>query len=113
MKYKLTLATVALILILTLAPTDPSAGIPYLDKIGHLGIFFLFSTAVLFDFEKVKDIKVKALVAALLFGGMIELAQPYFGRSLELMDLAFDLTGALLGILLIEKSRAILAKLRL
>ena len=113
MEYKYTVATVALILVLTLAPKDPSSGIAYLDKIGHLGIFFLFSTAALFDFRKVDNIEIKAVLAALLFGGVIELVQPCFGRSFELMDLAFDVIGALLGVLFIGKTRAILAKLQL
>jgi|GEM_PF-5853388 len=110
MKIKLTIPAIALILVLTLIPNDPSAGITHLDKIGHLSIFFLFATAILFDF-KTKNVKLKALAAAILLGLSIEIVQPYFGRSFETMDLAFDVLGAALGILLFEMVEPILAKL--
>ncbi len=41
---------------------------------------------------------VKSLVAGTLLGLIIEIVQPYFGRTFELLDLAADFLGLVLGV---------------
>lgn len=43
--------------------------------------------------------------AVFLLGGMIELTQPYFGRSASWWDLGVDLVGGLIGIMLFSAAR--------
>lgn len=51
--------------------------------------------------------------AVLLVGGIVELIQPYFGRSGSWGDLGIDVTGGLLGIMFLAPARRSLGRRRL
>lgn len=91
-----TIAIAVLIAGLTLTPT---ASLPrndmHLDKLAHMAAFFglVFPTAALWP-------RVTAWIGlmAVLYGGAIEVIQPYTGRSAEWADLLADGIGVGLGI---------------
>lgn len=93
-----TLVIAVLIAGLTLSP---SASLPqsnlHLDKLAHMAAFFglVFPTAALWP-------RVTAWIGlmAVLYGGAIEIIQPYTGRSAEWADLLADGIGVGLGIVL-------------
>lgn len=93
-----TLIIAILIAILTLMPTPhmPRSN-SHWDKFAHLTAFLVlvFPTAALWP-------RVTAWIglAAVLYGGVIELIQPFTGRSAELGDLLADGIGVGLGIIL-------------
>lgn len=79
--------------------------IPYMDKLAHFGIFFLFSAftfAWLQEnrlFVKVANIALTLLLTA-FYGALIEWLQGYyFERSSELWDWIADMLGGIFGIL--------------
>lgn len=93
-----TLAIAVLIGVLTLTPTPHLPRSDYqLDKLAHMAAFFglVFPTAALWP-------RVTAWIglAAVLYGGAIEVIQPYAGRSAEFADLLADGIGVGLGIVL-------------
>lgn len=80
-------------------PDPPGASlldIPYLDKVAHAGLFFVL--AVLVRFAGAGWAATVAI--ALAWGGLDELHQAGVpGRDADLLDLAADLAGAVLGVL--------------
>lgn len=106
-----TLGLAVVIGVLTLMPTDtlPSSH-DHWDKIAHLVAFLalVFPTAVLWP-------RASAWVGllAVVYGGGIELVQPYAGRSAELGDLLADMIGVGLGIVLGASLRRVLLARRL
>lgn len=93
-----TIVIAVLIAVLTLSPNPhlPKNDI-HLDKLAHMAAFFglVFPTAALWP-------RVTAWIglAAVLYGGAIEVIQPYTGRSAEFADLLADGIGVGLGIVL-------------
>ncbi|MEZ5766631.1 MAG: VanZ family protein [Paracoccaceae bacterium] len=91
-----TIVIAVLIAVLTLSPNPhlPRNDI-HLDKLAHMAAFFglVFPTAALWP-------RVTAWIglAAVLYGGAIEVIQPYTGRSAEFADLLADGIGVGLGI---------------
>ena len=80
----------------TLTPTPPTPDLmgPLSDKLYHVMAFagLVFPTALLYARSLVC-----ILPLAALFGGAIELVQPYMGREAEVADVLADLVGLALG----------------
>lgn len=79
-----------------LAPLPPLPGPPGGDKLAHVTAFaaIAFPTALLAPRHLVW-----LLPLGLAYGGVIEVIQPWFGRSRELLDLISDGLGLALGAL--------------
>jgi VanZ family protein len=90
-----TLLIAAIIAVLTLMPPGAAAlDVPGGDKLHHLLAFAALAFPVALSQPRHVP---AALIAIMLFGGIIELVQPRFGRSAELTDFLADAAGALIG----------------
>jgi VanZ family protein len=94
--------------VLTLMPEASNpVGPQGIDKVYHMVAFaaLIFPTAML---------RPKRCLAAgflaILYGGMIEVIQPTFGRSADMSDLLADVLGVAIGIFLGLAARRILGK---
>ena len=97
----LVFAVAAAILLLSLLPRPPMSfgGLRWSDKIGHLLAYFLWGGLLYLALPgRPADLPVRRLFLTVLigigFGGLIELLQPFTGRSRELLDLLSDALGA-------------------
>jgi hypothetical protein len=80
----------------------------------HLAFFMLMASVL----GRIPSLAVRpflfqfiVIMSAVLFaGGIIELVQPYFGRTASWRDLGIDLLGALLGILFLAPARGSLRR---
>lgn len=109
------LLVIFILCVVRLPQQDNEISIPYLDKIVHFVMYFVFS--LLFLFEKfVSDIKnrknplksyITTIVLTLVIGGLIEIIQSDFTsyRSGEIMDLYSDVAGAVSAIAVTELIR--------
>jgi len=90
---------------LTLSPPNPDLGGFLSDKTYHVIAFaaLVFPTALLYARSLFW-----VLPAAVLFGGSIELIQPYVGRAREMADFLADVLGAGFGVTLGLTIRAFL-----
>ena len=93
------------ILILSLVPKPPEIirEFVFSDKIMHLAAYIALAFSMGFILPSsftVKAVTIFTIVSSSLFGGLIEFLQEFTGRSPELLDLAFDTTGAAIGVLL-------------
>lgn len=93
-----TLALVVLTALVTLAPIRGApSGLPINDKGWH----FIAFAALAFPVAVVRPRWWPGIFLALaLYGGIIEIVQPYVGRGRELADWFADCAGALTGCLL-------------
>jgi len=90
-----TLALALIIAALTLSPVTPGPqGLPGLDKLAHVLAFGALAAPLAFAYPR--HWRAVAL-AVLAYGGMIEIVQPFTGRSAEWADLLADGLGAFLG----------------
>jgi VanZ family protein len=94
--------------VLTLMPqASMPVGPQGIDKVYHMVAFaaLIFPTAML---------RPKRCLAAgflaILYGGMIEVIQPAFGRSADMSDFLADILGVAIGIFLGLASRRLLAE---
>lgn len=95
MVHVLTLFMALVIGWLTLTPQPPGPpGVPGWDKIGHVVAFAALSAPLAWRHPRHWW---AVALAALAFGGLIEIVQPYVGRSREIADLLADGAGAVLG----------------
>ena len=102
--FGLTLLISGVIAILTLAPVS-SKGVPGSDKMHH----FLAFAALAFPLPFVRaGIFWPVVGAVVVYGGIIELIQPAFGRNAELGDFLADSLGAFVGASLGVLSRRII-----
>ena len=88
-----------------LAPDVPTAagGIPFMDKLAHVGIF---ATLALVGARAYAEKPRWGIAAALLFYGVcIEIAQPRTGRAFDLLDIAADAVGCA-AIFLVREQRS-------
>lgn len=90
------------IVVLSLYPRVPNPmKVAEGDKIGHLvayGIWGGLLFALLAGRTAAAGLKILLIiVAAFLFGGLIELLQPFVGRSCEGADLIANCSGAMIG----------------
>ena len=100
MKYLATLAATALILTAILLPGSkiPDVGFSGIDKLVHFTLFYLWSLAIRFDFEKNFKWKL-AWVAGLIFSLLTEVLQILVeGRSFDYYDIVADGIGLSVGI---------------
>lgn len=87
-----TLLIGAVIAVLTLMPV--AGGAPGSDKLYHVLAF----AALAFPLSAVRMAHAPmVVVAVLIYGGAIELVQPFVGRSAEFADFGADAIGAALG----------------
>ena len=97
-----TAVTLAVILVLSLRPSLSLPDVPGKDKTLHL----LAYTALIFPAGLRHPRLLPAIFLFFIFcGGMIELIQPYMGRSCEGLDWAADTLGLACGLLLAEMLR--------
>lgn len=106
-KYWMPLVWTAIILILCLMPksAEPEASwltkIPHFDKIIHWGLYA--GLAFFFFISNFKNNGIKfgifVISYAILLGGVIEIIQPFVGRSNEWADLFADIFGCMCGII--------------
>lgn len=83
----------AVIAVLTLAPIS-SSDVPGSDKLHHV----LGFAALAFPLPFVRPrLALSVALGVIAYGGMIELIQPYFGRTAEWADFLADIVGAALG----------------
>ena len=94
------------ILILTSIPTlaTPDLGINFEDKIGHLGVYFIFELLLMRAFVK-GDIqllnkgRIAAVLCATAFAALDEIHQLFIpGRSGDVFDFFADVIGILLAL---------------
>lgn len=89
-----TLSLVVLTALATLAPVRGPAGLPINDK----GYHFIAFAALAFPVAVVRPRWWLGVFLALaVYGGVIEIVQPYVGRGRELADWYADCAGALAG----------------
>ena len=95
------------IAVLTLSAPNPALGGSEWDKLYHFTAFaaLVFPCALLYA-----RALVWILPAALLFGGVIELIQPYVGRAGERADFLADILGVGFGAALGLAVRAVSAR---
>ncbi|MGR5144676.1 VanZ family protein [Photobacterium sp. DNB23_23_1] len=90
-----------LILFLSLKPTGPELlSIPHIDKIQHFmayagfAIFAAYATSTKRSFYK-------CCAVIVLFSGVIELIQPFFGRECSFFDLLANSFGVFIGSIIV------------
>lgn len=88
-----TLAVAALIGVATLTPIQ-NPGVPGTDKSHHLIAFAALALPLSFSRPSLAP---WIVLAAIGYGGAIELIQPFVGRSREGLDLLADAIGAVIG----------------
>lgn len=110
-KYPLTLLFITAIIVLSLAtiPTgETPITIPYLDKIAHFCMYAALELVIMFEYLRkhtaINRLKVTLLgvVAPMLFGGAVELAQITLtqNRSGEWADFFADILGIVIGVVI-------------
>ncbi|MDA9943710.1 VanZ family protein [Paracoccaceae bacterium] len=94
----LTLMVTAVLTVAMLWPIDqPSPTPDGTDKVVHLIAF----AALAFPLARTKRFGLTPVfVGASIFGGLIEVIQPSFGRSADMQDWIADIAGVTLGIVL-------------
>jgi len=95
------LALIIAALTLTPAPTGPP-GMPFADKLAHLLAFAALALPLAWRYP---HRWVAVAVAALAYGGLIEIVQPHVGRGREFADLVADGVGAFSGAWLAARLR--------
>ncbi len=80
---------------LTLSPISDS-GVPGSDKAHHFQAFFALALPVSIVRPR---LALWITLAAIAYGGAIELIQPYVGRDRDLMDFLADSAGAVSGMI--------------
>jgi VanZ family protein len=79
-------------------PIEELGGLPSLDKLAHVALFFAVARSWLALALPRRPAAVVAVVAAAaLYGGALELVQSLVGRRNEALDLAADALGAALA----------------
>ena len=95
MAYALTVLIVFVIALLTLIPQALGpVGIPGVDKLAHLVAFAVVSAPLAWRFPHLWR---GVALAALAYGGIIEIVQPFMGRAASWGDLLADGAGAFVG----------------
>ena len=103
-------AYVLAIVVLSLAPRAPSAGIRVNDKLQHAGAYMVMSVLVFASLGSSVSLSrrlVIVLIACTLLGVGIELVQPATGRTADASDALANAGGASLGCLLVLAIRAV------
>jgi VanZ family protein len=86
---------------LTPKPLPLLRNISFSDKIQHTAAYLALAFCVCAAFRRRGYAPVVlAVILCAAFGGAIEIVQPYFGRTKDLVDFLADLAGALAGAML-------------
>lgn len=99
----LTLAVCLAVAVVSLVPGGslPIGIVPNGDKWGHFLAYSAVGFCFFLSFLRPEGSNIAGALAAVLcsglLGGLIELVQPFFGRSMEGLDLVCDIAGAILG----------------
>lgn len=103
------------------ADEEQKIWVPHLDKLVHAGFHCgivvlgsLFLKKIGASFKSTNTIFIRIFIFSVLYGILIELLQhimPY-DRAAEIWDILANLTGALLGVLLIKKYFSLNEKLK-
>lgn len=100
MKYLATIAATVLILIAVLLPGSkvPDVGFSGIDKLAHFTLFYLWSLAIRFDFEK--NFKwIVVLSVGVAFSFLTEVLQIVVeGRTFDYYDIVMDAIGLAVGL---------------
>ncbi len=98
------------IAVLTLIPSNAAPDVPGGDKVHHILAFIALTLPSAAFYPKAL---VRVVLAATLYAGLIEVIQPFVGRSGEIADFLADLLGiaigAIIGLLLHWGSRCLLS----
>ncbi|WP_435988413.1 VanZ family protein [Sulfitobacter sp. SH24] len=101
------------IAVLTLIPSNAGPHVPGGDKVHHVLAFMALTLPSAVFYPKAL---VRVVLAAALYAGLIEIIQPFVGRSGEIADFLADLLGiaigAMIGLLLHWGSRCLLSSQR-
>ena len=92
----ITIILLLLISLLSLYPIDSPSNVPGNDKFHHLIAYSLLSFPV--SIQKPR-FYILICIFFIIFGGIIELIQPYFNRSLDFFDFLANTIGVLIGML--------------
>lgn len=87
--------------------------IPLFDKIAHLLSYTALGGAMYFAVAKEsRNFKkgVVIIILGVLIGFLIEIIQPYFDRSFEILDIVSDFAGLVVGVYLASKILCLLNK---
>ena len=99
--FRVSLALVAAgIGVLSLLPDTPPVPVRFshVDKIEHLAAYLLLAVLAVFSFSGNRfRVVLLAILACCLYGGMLELAQSFTGRSPEIADFICSCAGAAAG----------------
>ncbi len=92
--------------------------IPYLDKLGHVGMYTVFSAVLLLDscsWQVDRGFRYLILLIPLIFGALMEVLQMTLTvtRKAEEVDLLANIIGISAGVLLAVIVRKIIVKFRL
>ncbi len=104
--YGITFFTALFIVTLSLLPHPPKILNPFAfsDKVFHALAYTVFSILLFFSlktrFTTYRWTAPLTLILVLLFGGTIEIIQPYFSRSKDFYDFLSDTAGGVTGIFL-------------
>ncbi len=103
---------VIVILVASLVPAPPRTGLPYFDKIEHLAAYVVLGFLLFLATGKKGAAIVLASVGfCAVYGGLIEIIQPFFGRQRELADWMVDIAGATVGSLAGAPARRLLDRI--
>lgn len=103
--YRFTIIWSFIILVLCLMPKSTHSSsfwlftIPYFDKMVHISLYVVMGIIMFYERKtSIRRIIVLCVLYSFLLGGIIELIQPYVGRTAEFFDLLSDVFGAVLGL---------------
>ena len=100
-------ALIAIVSVAALAPTTETPSVGIGDKIDHLLAFVSLAVAAALSWPATRRHAAGAGVALLAYGALIEILQTQVpGRSGELLDLASDAAGIVLGLALAHGLRS-------
>ena len=95
---------------LSLGPSSGGASAPGVDKIGHFVAYFVLTSLLLMAFRR--PYWAIAVLASLVFGGLMEIGQfvlPY-GREASWLDMAANAAGSASALLVMSGVRRALAR---
>nr|WP_309502450.1 VanZ family protein [uncultured Roseovarius sp.] len=90
----LTAALVLLIGFVTLTPIPQMQTMSHSDKLQHFVAFSVLALPLSLAYPRYF---LGVFIAAVAYGGLIEVIQPHVGRSAEMLDVLADAAGALAG----------------
>ena len=96
---------------LSLAPVATLPTVPVSDKLEHFIAYGLLAMLGCIARRSKRD-RILVVLAVVIYGGAIEVCQPYFNRHMELGDLIANAGGAVAGAMVVFISKAIIVESR-